>query len=180
MFVTSPSLFHSRHFERPLSRGFGPRYIALGIHFGTHLEKNSVRFEESVLDRALGPFWICFLCSIHPQREPLWNPFRLMLPSRGAVRLKIEDFEGVWLQSLFVKEILHYFWRGLGQWKRWFRMGGVAKMTISPKSEFYHCLSPFWRLFWSQNLSKMALGLAMCRPGSPSGPILGGPKICVK
>ena len=61
MFVTSPSLFHSRHFERPLSRGFGPNYIALGIHFGTHLEKNSVRFEESVLDRTLDPFWNCFL-----------------------------------------------------------------------------------------------------------------------
>ena len=36
-----------------------------------------------------------------PQKEPFWKPFRLMLPSRGALRLKIEDFEGVWLQSFF-------------------------------------------------------------------------------
>ena len=53
-------MFHSRHFERPLSRGFGPNYIALGIHFGIHLEKNSVRFEESVLDRTLDLFWNSF------------------------------------------------------------------------------------------------------------------------
>ena len=38
-----------------------------------------------------------------PQKEPFWKPFRLMLPSRGALRLKIKDFGGVWLQSLFLK-----------------------------------------------------------------------------
>ena len=100
-----PSLFHSRHFERPLSRGFGPNYIALGIYFGTHLEKNSVRFEESVLDRTLAPFWNCFFWIFGapglPRRNLFWKPFRFMLPSRGALRLKIEDFGGVWLQSLF-------------------------------------------------------------------------------
>ena len=26
-----------------------------------------------------------------PQKEPFWKPFRLMLPSRGSLRLKIED-----------------------------------------------------------------------------------------
>ena len=30
-----------------------------------------------------------------PQKEPFWKPFRCMLPSRGALRLKIEDFVGV-------------------------------------------------------------------------------------
>ena len=75
MFVTSPSLFHSRHFERPLSRGFGPNYIALGIHFGTHLEKNSVRFEESVLDRTLDPFWNCFFGFLVLPAPPRRNPF---------------------------------------------------------------------------------------------------------
>ena len=34
--------------------------MALGVHFGINLEKNSVRFEESVLDRTLDPFWNCF------------------------------------------------------------------------------------------------------------------------
>ena len=105
MFVTSPSLFHSRHFERALSRGFGLDYIALGVHFGTHLEKNSVRFEESVLDRTLAPFWNCFFWIFGapglPRRNPFWKPFRFMLPSRGALRLKIEDFGGVWLLSFF-------------------------------------------------------------------------------
>ena len=74
MFVTSPSLFHSRHFERPLSRGFGPNYIALGIHFGTHLEKNSVRFEESVLDRTLDPFWNCFFGFVVLPASPEGTP----------------------------------------------------------------------------------------------------------
>ena len=49
-------------------------------------------------------------------------------------------------------------------------MGDVAKITFSPKSEFDHFLSPCWGSFWNQNLSKMALGLAMGRPG---GSILG-------
>ena len=51
-------------------------------------------------------------------------------------------------------------------------MGGVAKNTISPKSEFYHFLTSFWKLFYKQNLPKMALGFAMGRPEWPSGPIL--------
>ena len=55
-------------------------------------------------------------------------------------------------------------------------MGGVAKITISPKSEFDPFLTSFWKLFWNQNLIKMALGLAMDRPEWPSGPIFGGPK----
>ena len=55
-------------------------------------------------------------------------------------------------------------------------MGGVAKITISPKSEFYHFLIPFWRSFWNQNLPKMALGLAMGRPEWPSEAIFEGPK----
>ena len=79
MFVTSPSLFHWRHFERPFSRGFGLDYIALGIHFGTHLEKNSVRFEESVLDRTLAPFWNCFfgflVLPASPEGTPFGSPF---------------------------------------------------------------------------------------------------------
>ena len=88
--------------------------VALGIDFGIHLEKNSVRFEESVLDRTLGPFWNCFWCSGPPQKEPFWKPFRLMLPSRGALRLKIEDFGGVWLQSVFLKRFCIIFGGVLG------------------------------------------------------------------
>ena len=38
-----------------------------------------------------------------PQKEPFKKPCRLMLPSRGALRLKIKDFGGVLLQSLFLK-----------------------------------------------------------------------------
>ena len=57
----------------------------------------------------------CFWCSRPPQKEPFWRPFRFMLPSRGALRLKIEEFGGVWLQSPFVEEILHHFSRGPGQ-----------------------------------------------------------------
>ena len=34
--------------------------MVLGLHFGIHSEKNSARFEESVLDRTLDPFWNCF------------------------------------------------------------------------------------------------------------------------
>ena len=85
MFVTSPSLFHSRHFERPLSKGFGPNYIALGIYFGTHLENNSVRFEESVLDRTFAPFWNCFFdfwCSRPPQKEPLLEALSVHVASQ--------------------------------------------------------------------------------------------------
>ena len=74
MFVTSPSLFHSRHFERPLSKGFGPNYIALGIYFGTHLEKKSVRFEESVLDRTLALLELLVLIFGAPGL-PRRNPF---------------------------------------------------------------------------------------------------------
>ena len=59
-------------------------------------------------------------------------------------------------------------------------MRGVAKITISPKSEFYHFLTKFWRSFWNQNLPKMALGLAMGRPEWPSGPILGVRKLTPK
>ena len=48
-----------------------------------------------------------------PQKEPFWKPFRLMLPSRGALRLKIKDFGGVWLQSLFLKRFCVIFGRVL-------------------------------------------------------------------
>ena len=47
-------------------------------------------------------FWI-FGAPGLPRRNPFWKPFRFMLPSRGALRLKIKDFGGVWLQSLFLK-----------------------------------------------------------------------------
>ena len=50
-----------------------------------------------------------------PQKEPFWKSFRLMLPSRGALRLKIEDFGGGLVAECFFEEILHHFWRGLGQ-----------------------------------------------------------------
>ena len=88
--------------------------MALGVHFGINLKNNSVRFEESVLDRTLGPFWSCFWCSRPPQKESFWKPFRLMLPSRGALRLKIKDFRGVWLQSLFLKRFCVIFGGVLG------------------------------------------------------------------
>ena len=59
-------------------------------------------------------FWI-FGAPGLPRRNPFWKPFRFMLPSRGALRLKIEDFGGVWLQSFFLfKEILYHF--GMGSW----------------------------------------------------------------
>ena len=92
----------------------------MGVHFGIHLEKNSVRFEESVLDRTLDPFWNCFFWIFGAPGSPRRNPFgslffQLMLPSRGALRLKIEDFGGGLVAESFFKEILHHFWRGLGQ-----------------------------------------------------------------
>ena len=59
-------------------------------------------------------------------------------------------------------------------------MGEVAKITISPKSEFDRFWTSFWKLFWNQNLPKMALGLAMGRPEWPSGPILGVRKLTPK
>ena len=87
--------------------------MVLGLHFGINLKKNSVRFEEPVLDRTLDLFWNCFFQLFGapgpPQKEPFWKPFRFMLPSRGALRLKIEDFGGVWLQSLFLKRFCTIF-----------------------------------------------------------------------
>ena len=53
-------------------------------------------------------FWI-FGAPGLPRRNPFWKPFRFMLPSRGALRLKIEDFGGVWLQSLFLKRFCTIF-----------------------------------------------------------------------
>ena len=106
---------------------------------------------------------------------PFWNPFRFMMPSRVALDGKLTILGGLVAESFF-KEILFHLWRGPGQWKQWFCMGGVAKITISPKLEFNHFLTPFGRSFCNQNLSKMALGLAMGRPEWPSGLILGGPK----
>jgi len=49
-----------------------------------------------------------------PQKEPFWKSFRLMLPSRGALRLRIEDFGGVWLQSVFLKRFYIIFGGVLG------------------------------------------------------------------
>ena len=61
MCLLLPRVCFIQDISRDLFReDFGPNYIALGIHFGTHLEKNSVRFEESVLERTLDPFWNCF------------------------------------------------------------------------------------------------------------------------
>ena len=40
------------------------------------------------------PFGTVFGVPGPPQKEPFWKAFRLMLPSRGAMRLKIEDFGG--------------------------------------------------------------------------------------
>ena len=47
-----------------------------------------------------------------PQTEPFCKPFRFMLPSRGALRLKIEDFGGVWLQSFFCSRDFASFLEG--------------------------------------------------------------------
>ena len=165
MFVTSPSLFHSRHFERPLSKGFGLNYIALGIHFRTHLEKNSVRFEESVLDRTLGPFWNCFWCSRPPQKEPFWKPFRLMLPSRGALRLKIEDFGGVWLQSLFLKRFYVIFGGVLDSENVDFAWEG------SQKSQFHRSQNSttFWLHFGNHFGTKISLKWRLASPCAALG-----------
>ena len=45
-------------------------------------------------------------------------------------------------------------------------MGGVAKITISPKSEFYYFLSPFWGSFWNQNFLKWRLASPWAALGS--------------
>ena len=71
---------------------------------------------------------------------------------------------GLVAESVF-EEFFVLFLEGSWAAKTLISHGRVAKITISPKSEFYHFLSPFWGSFWSQNLSKMALGLAMGRPG---------------
>ena len=71
------------------------------------------------------PFGTVFGAPGPPQKELFWKPFRLMLPSRGALRLTTEDFGGVWLQSLFLKrfcvifggvlnsEIIDFAWEGI-------------------------------------------------------------------
>ena len=61
-----------------------------------------------------GTVFLDFWCSRPPQKEPFWKPFRLMLPSRGALRLKIEDFGGVSLHSLFLKRFYVIFGGVLG------------------------------------------------------------------
>ena len=55
-------------------------------------------------------------------------------------RLEAENqgVRGGLVAESFIQEILHYFWKGPGQRKQWFRMGKVAKIIISPKSEFYN------------------------------------------
>ena len=114
------------------------------------------------------PFGTAFLDFLVLPASPEGTPLEAFSVHVAIQRRPEVENWGFWgglvAESLF-KEILHHFGRGPGQWKRWFCMGGVAKITISPKSEFYHFLSPFRGSFWSQNLSKMALGLAMGRPG---------------
>ena len=112
-----------------------------------------------------GTAFLDFWCSRPPQKEPLLQALSVHVAIQRRPEVENWGFWGGLVAEFFFEEILHHFWRGPGQWKRWFRMGGVAKITISPKSEFYHFLSSFWGSFWNQHLSKMALGLAMGRPG---------------
>ena len=86
-----------------------------------------------------------------PRRNTFLKPFRFMLPSRGALRLTIEDFGGVWLQSLFLKrfctifggvldsENVDFAWEGFqkSQFHRsqnsttfWFHFGGYFRAKI--------------------------------------------------
>ena len=44
-----------------------------------------------------------------PQKEPFWKPFRLMLSSRGALRFKVEDFEGGLVAEFFLKRFCTIF-----------------------------------------------------------------------
>ena len=136
-------------FWHPFGEKLGPFWgVGSRPHFGSLLELF---------------FWI-FGAPGPPRRNPFGSLFGSCCHPEAPWGWKFRILGGLVAESFF-KEILHHFWRGPGQWKRWFRMGGVAKITISPKSEFYHFLSPFRGSFWSQNLSKMALGLAMGRPG---------------
>ena len=122
---------------------------------------------------------LIFIGSWPPWRLDFGVPFGTLFGSGchpGSPWTENWRFWGGLVAEYFFEEILSPFWRVSGQWKQWFCMRGVAKITISPKSEFYYFLTKFWRSFWNQNLPKMALGLAMGRPQWPSAPILGGPE----
>ena len=81
-------------FWHPFGEKLGPFWwVGSRPHFGSLLELF---------------FWI-FGAPGPSQKEPLWKPFRFMLPSRGALTLKTEDFGGVWLQSLFLKRFYTIF-----------------------------------------------------------------------
>ena len=107
----------------------------------------------------------CFWCSLPLPEGTLLEAFSAHVAIQRRPEVKNWGFwGGVWLQSLFWRDFVLYL---EGSWgvTRWFRIRGVAKNTISPKSELYHFWAPFWGSSWSQNLSEMKLGLAMGRPG---------------
>ena len=91
-----------------------------------------------------GTVFLDFWCSRPPPEGTPLEAFSVHVAIQRRPDVENWGFWGGLVAESFFKEILHHFWRGPGQWKRWFRMGGVAKITISPKSEFYHFLSPFW------------------------------------
>ena len=74
------------------------------------------------------------------------------------------------------EEMLYHFWRGPGQRKCWFRMGGEAKITISPKLEFYYFLVLFLGHFGAKISLKWRLASPCATLGSHLDGLFGGPK----
>ena len=92
-----------------------------------------------------------------PLKGTLLEAFSHHVAIQGRPEAENVRFWGGLVAESFFEQILGHFWRGPGQQKHRFRVGGVSKMTISPKSQLCHFLVPFWGSFWSQNLSKMPL-----------------------
>ena len=90
-------------------------------------------------------------------------------------RLEAENqgVRGGLVAESFIQEILHYFWKGPGQRKQWFRMGKVAKIIISPKSEFYYFLLPFGGHFGTKISLKSRLASPWAALGSHLDRFLG-------
>ena len=92
-------------------------------------------------------FWI-FGAPGLPRRNPFWKPFRFMLPSRGTLRLKIEDFGGVWLQSFFCRDFAPFL---EGSWtvKTLTSHGRGSKNYNFTEIRILALFSPFLEWIWS-------------------------------
>ena len=107
-----------------------------------------------------------FLVLPAPPEGTLLEAFSAHVAIQRRPEVENWGFWGGLVAESFFEEILHYFWRGLGQWKPWFCMGGVAKITISLKSEFYYFLASFWGHFGANISLKWRLASPWAALGS--------------